>query len=528
MVANGARKTPTAPGSMGKQGLVDAHAADAVLKDKERKPLKIKLKQSAARQTQPGNWKESEIVDANNKKIEAPGGSTSPLVNSLNEHILAAFTTNRPLDDQLDTVQCRHCRRPVLRTSAKDHIRDCLDKKQAKLKKKKEAKEAKEAAIRREKGLPSEDEGPPKNARKSAKGALEDHTGAKKTKKRKADGDAEKAPATKKKKKDEPKAKQAKAKGPVDVEKQCGVLLPNGSMCARSLTCKSHSMGAKRAVPGRSLPYDMLLAQYQKKNQAKQQRAAIDANAPLADDFDNHAPIDSDEEKDAIMAAIVRSRPAPLVTRPLIATRSKYQNVRIKEMLQQSMGGRNGSGLFSTGAPPPPPSTASTDPHTMPSSSSSSTFPPAAYRGLGLLGAIFGEPHQPPPLMTPGGAGTNSSSSANATAAAAAAAAAGPGSAMGLGAGDDVAAMGLSSANAAAVAARRQSNMGNVGGGGGGGPRQILPGQLPGPSPNTSGGGGGGGSSGAGGGGAGGGSRKTSLNAAGMGGVNGVAGVGVG
>ena len=59
--------------------------------------------------------------------------------------------------------------------------------------------------------------------------------------------------------------------GPVDVEKQCGVLLPNGQPCARSLTCKSHSMGAKRAVAGRSLPYDMLLAAYQKKNQAKQQ-----------------------------------------------------------------------------------------------------------------------------------------------------------------------------------------------------------------------------------------------------------------
>lgn len=59
--------------------------------------------------------------------------------------------------------------------------------------------------------------------------------------------------------------------GPVDVEKHCGVPLPNGAQCARSLTCKSHSMGAKRAVPGRSLPYDMLLHAYQKKNQAKQQ-----------------------------------------------------------------------------------------------------------------------------------------------------------------------------------------------------------------------------------------------------------------
>jgi hypothetical protein len=58
--------------------------------------------------------------------------------------------------------------------------------------------------------------------------------------------------------------------GPVDVEKQCGVVLANGAQCARSLTCKSHSMGAKRGVR-RSLPYDMLLSQYQKKNQAKQQ-----------------------------------------------------------------------------------------------------------------------------------------------------------------------------------------------------------------------------------------------------------------
>lgn len=64
--------------------------------------------------------------------------------------------------------------------------------------------------------------------------------------------------------------------GPVDVERQCGVILPNGQPCARSLTCKSHSMGAKRAVAGRSLPYDMLLAAYQKKNQARQQsRSAL-------------------------------------------------------------------------------------------------------------------------------------------------------------------------------------------------------------------------------------------------------------
>ena len=88
----------------------------------------------------------------------------------------------------------------------------------------------------------------------------------------KPDGDADKAPNAKKKKKDEPSQKGVKPKEPVDVERQCGVPLPNGGFCARSLTCKSHSMGTKRAVPGRSLPYDMLLVQYQKKNQAKQER----------------------------------------------------------------------------------------------------------------------------------------------------------------------------------------------------------------------------------------------------------------
>lgn len=198
-----------------------------------------------------------------------PPASASPVVNPLDEKTTIGFPSGRPVDDKVDTVQCKHCRRPVLRASSTSHVRECLNRKQEKLKKKKEAKEAKDAALRKEKG--EDDEGG-KNARKSAiKGAV-DGEGAKKGKKRKIDGDAEKAPNAKKKKKDEPKLKTAKAKGPVDVERQCGVPLPNGGFCARSLTCKSHSMGLKRGVPGRSLPYDMLLAQYQKKNQAKQQR----------------------------------------------------------------------------------------------------------------------------------------------------------------------------------------------------------------------------------------------------------------
>lgn len=47
--------------------------------------------------------------------------------------------------------------------------------------------------------------------------------------------------------------------GPVDVDRQCGVINDKGLPCSRSLTCKSHAMGAKRAVPGRSKDYDELL-----------------------------------------------------------------------------------------------------------------------------------------------------------------------------------------------------------------------------------------------------------------------------
>jgi SAGA-associated factor 73 len=56
----------------------------------------------------------------------------------------------------------------------------------------------------------------------------------------------------------------ARKKGPTDVDTQCGVINDKGLPCSRSLTCKSHSMGAKRAVPGRSRAYDALLLDWQK------------------------------------------------------------------------------------------------------------------------------------------------------------------------------------------------------------------------------------------------------------------------
>lgn len=143
--------------------------------------------------------------------------------------------------------------------------------------------------------------------------------------------------------------------GPVDVEKQCGVL-KDGVPCARSLTCKSHSMGAKRAVPGRSLPYDMLLTAYQKKNQAKQQsmfvfpiysfnvltnilEAAIDANAPLEDE-DANVIVDSDEELAAIQAGLANWNAQAAVPNIIHEPISRiYQKQRLWEQLHNATNG---------------------------------------------------------------------------------------------------------------------------------------------------------------------------------------------
>lgn len=96
-------------------------------------------------------------------------------------------------------------------------------------------------------------------------------------------------------------------------------------------------MGAKRAVPGRSLPYDMLLAAYQKKNQAKQQKAAIDANAPLEDEEEANGPVDSDEELQSVMAGVSNWNPQPLVEpEPLMPITRKYSKAALYEQLRQA------------------------------------------------------------------------------------------------------------------------------------------------------------------------------------------------
>ncbi|WWC91925.1 uncharacterized protein L201_006877 [Kwoniella dendrophila CBS 6074] len=58
--------------------------------------------------------------------------------------------------------------------------------------------------------------------------------------------------------------KRIRATNPIDLDKQCGVINDKLAPCARSLTCKTHTVGAKRAVQGRTKPYDELYIEWQR------------------------------------------------------------------------------------------------------------------------------------------------------------------------------------------------------------------------------------------------------------------------
>ncbi|KUJ19596.1 SCA7-domain-containing protein [Mollisia scopiformis] len=353
-----AKDSKAAPPSDDESTIKVAPKKDSKDKDKD-KPNGLKLKKSLPKIDKPGNWRHGSVADDKKKGGDTPStnsaaASPGPIVNPVDDALRDSFSSGRPMEDKSETLKCNTCKKAILQTAFAKHNKECQKAKAEKLKKKKEAKEAREREKREEKKENDKDEegdtkmdddddneeepspekkgpGGLKSAKKSA-GKKVDVDDSKKGKKRKAEGDAEKGPKQKKKK-EEPKPKVPKQRGPVDVERQCGVL-KDGVACARSLTCKSHSMGAKRAVPGRSLPYDMLLAAYQKKNQAKQQKAAIDANAPLEDEEEGNGPVDSDEELTAVMHGLSNWEPQPVVP-PLVHVpiEKEYHRRRLRDQL---------------------------------------------------------------------------------------------------------------------------------------------------------------------------------------------------
>ena len=196
-----------------------------------------------------GNKPTDFVPDDKKKNINSPSAASAspgPVVNQLDDTARETFATGRPLEDNPDLQQCKHCKKSVLKTAAKAHIAGCLKIKKEKAQRKKVAREAreraKEAAREQEakkaevengdgKGDDDsdgdEDISPDKKAtgnKTAKKAAGKKPEDDKKGKKRKADGDLDKGP--KKKKKDEPKAKVAKPKGSRRKARSFGLVPP--------------------------------------------------------------------------------------------------------------------------------------------------------------------------------------------------------------------------------------------------------------------------------------------------------------
>src|ERR1700733_6952714 len=63
----------------------------------------------------------------------------------MDEKTMEAFPNGKPSHDQIEneTVLCKHCKRPFLKSSITEHIKSCLKTKQEKARKMKEARDAK-------------------------------------------------------------------------------------------------------------------------------------------------------------------------------------------------------------------------------------------------------------------------------------------------------------------------------------------------------------------------------------------------
>ncbi|KAJ1916579.1 SAGA complex subunit Sgf73 [Mycoemilia scoparia] len=166
-----------------------------------------------------------------------------------------------------------------------------------------------------------------------------------------------------------------KQKMPVDLDSQCGVLIsPSNQPCGRSLTCKTHSMAAKRAVRGRSQLFDALLQAHLAKSRSmaaqknmanKSARAAAVRNATalalggngvlpdsLLDQSDSDED-DSDLETEKLIKASKQSRPTPMATRPYFIPRCRHRYLRVRDLFADALkpspvslfgpGGGNGS-----------------------------------------------------------------------------------------------------------------------------------------------------------------------------------------
>ncbi|XP_073429698.1 ataxin-7-like protein 1 isoform X4 [Dendrobates tinctorius] len=98
-----------------------------------------------------------------------------------------------------------------------------------------------------------------------------------------------------------------------DPNKHCGVLDPETKKpCTRSLTCKTHTLNHRRAVPGRKKPFDILLAEHKARSRDKE--IIKDKDHPQnARDSHQNQPAPAQEQS---LGSSASSAPEPKVASP--------------------------------------------------------------------------------------------------------------------------------------------------------------------------------------------------------------------
>lgn len=240
----------------------------------------------------------------------SPADSDRPSLHPKDGLLLASLN---PITAPLSYQVCKHCERPII-GDTNVHLQRCAVYQVSRIQKERDTSSSANTTkvSKRSANTPTS---------KDTKEVKEI-----KTKKEKA----EKAPpAPRRSKPREAKSKTSTKGKVVDVDKQCGVPLPNGGLCARSLTCKTHAMGAKRAVQGRSAPYDALLADLQRRNQLKLQQK----RDGLEEEEESSEPVDPETEVKMVLEAVQRSTPVPLERKVLMPARISNGYFRMREML---------------------------------------------------------------------------------------------------------------------------------------------------------------------------------------------------
>ncbi|KAJ4496327.1 SCA7, zinc-binding domain-containing protein [Lentinula edodes] len=186
--------------------------------------MTLKLKGPSTPPTEPFSWDALPSPSPPPHEISAAIEPTTVWLPARDMKLFGA----RPLSStsEIGVMRCKDCDKPVLKSAVSEHAANCAQIRNIAM----IAQAKKRKASPSSASLPGEP-----SSKKAKKSAL-------------------------------PKITKGRMKGPVDFDKQCGVINDKGLPCSRSLTCKSHAMGAKRAVQGRSRPYDDLLLDWQREH----------------------------------------------------------------------------------------------------------------------------------------------------------------------------------------------------------------------------------------------------------------------